>query len=82
MKILLLIVSTVWSFSNPVFPPAVQIVTTVEEAAIVVWQKEDSKKLLTEPDRDQYKLIEINIDTGEIKTLSIPKICFSEKEKK
>jgi hypothetical protein len=55
----------VWSFSIPGPPPYCEIVSNVKNAAIIVYNYRHSLPTTVEPDRKQYKLYEINLETKE-----------------
>jgi hypothetical protein len=82
MKILILVTLTVWSFGSGYGGrrDETSIVSSPEEAAIIVWEKEKRPSFVVEPDRYVFELWEVDL-SGEKKTVKqipIPKVSFSD----
>jgi hypothetical protein len=78
MKFLLLVIITAWSFGGGGFgnTPKKQIVSSPEQAAILVWQNEQSKQY-PDPDQYVYRLYEIDLENNTMKQVCIPLVEFN-----
>jgi len=77
MKIFIFIALTVWSFSGNLGADK-RIVSSPEEAAIIVWQRENRKTPIVEPDRYVYELWEVDLSGSQktVKQIPIPELYF------
>uniref|UniRef100_A0A6M3JBV1 Uncharacterized protein n=1 Tax=viral metagenome TaxID=1070528 RepID=A0A6M3JBV1_9ZZZZ len=81
MKILILVVVTLWSFGSPYPNPQKMIVNSPEEAAIIIRKFSESQRKMAEPDRYSYTLYEIDTEDATVKEIKIPRISFSSDKK-
>lgn len=84
MTVLILVIVTTWSFGISMDggygAPQKIIVSSPEEAAIIVYKDKNSGGILCalqcEPDRKTYSLYEIDLGSEKITPLKIPKLKF------
>lgn len=75
MKILILVIIVSWSFSSPYPNPKAQIVSSENEAAILVWNNERAKSGV-EPNQYDYRLYEVDFESSSVKQINIPDVTF------
>ena len=72
MKILLLVITTTWSFGIPSNGPRTYVVDSREQAAQLVSDNDRSRRGQVEPDQFAYDLYEVDLSKKSVVKIKIP----------